>query len=100
MKFLSWLNILLTVAFLSACSGTGIEVPGFPTETALPQPIVNVTSVPSVDAALQAYLDAFKADDYNGMYAKLSKVSQDTLTLEDFAVRNRDALNTMSAGSF
>ena len=30
----------------------------------------------------------------------LSKVSQDAITLEDFAKRNRDALNTMSAGSF
>ena len=100
MKFLRWLNILFSLAFLSACSGTGVKVPGFPTETALPQPIVNVTSAPSADAALRAYLDAFKADDYNSMYARLSKVSQDTLLLEDFAVRNRDALNTMSAGSF
>jgi hypothetical protein len=99
MKFLHWLNILLVIAFLSACSGTGINVPGFPTETALPQPIVNVTSAPSVDTALQAYLDAFKADDYNTMYSLLSKVSQDANPLEAFAVRNRDALNEMSAGS-
>src|SRR6185503_523157 len=100
MKFLCWLNILLVIAFLSACSGTGIKVPGFPTETALPQPIVNVTSAPNVDTALQAYLDAFKTDDYNTMYSLLSKVSQDANPLEAFAVRNRDALNTMSAGSF
>jgi penicillin-binding protein 2 len=100
MKFLRWLNILLIPAFLSACSGTGINVPGFPTETARPQPIVTVNSVPSVDAALTAYLDAFKADDYNTMYSLLSKVSQDTNPLENFAVRNRDALNVMSAGSF
>ena len=53
-----------------------------------------------MDAALSAYLDAFKADDYNTMYAMLSKVSQDAITLEDFAKRNRDALNEMSAGSF
>jgi hypothetical protein len=45
-----------------------------------------------VDEALKAYLDAFKADDYNAMYAKLSKVSQDAITLEDFAFRNRDAI--------
>jgi penicillin-binding protein 2 len=53
-----------------------------------------------VDAALQAYLDAFKADDYNTMHSLLSKVSQDANPLEDFAKRNRDALNVMSAGSF
>ena len=34
------------------------------------------------------------------MYALLSKVSQDAITLEDFARRNRDALDNMSAGSF
>lgn len=101
MKFLRWLNILLTLTLLSACGGPGvIQVPGFPTETALPQPIVNVTSAPSVDSALQSYLDAFKADDYNTMHSLLSKVSQDTNTLEDFARRNRDSLNIMSASSF
>lgn len=100
MKFLRWFNILLLLVYLSACSGTAINLPGVPTETALPQPIVNVTSAPSVDTALRAYLDAFKADDYNTMHSLLSKVSQDANPLENFAVRNRDALNTMSAGSF
>ena len=100
MKFLRWLNILLILTFLSGCGGNGIEVPGFPTETPLPPPEVTVSSVPNVDTALRAYLDAFKADDYNTMYSLLSKVSQDANPLENFAVRNRDALNVMSAGSF
>lgn len=103
MKFLRWFNIIVILAFvISACSsssgGSGISL--FPTETPLPQPIVTVSSAPSADAALTTYLDAFKADDYNTMYSKLSKVSQDSITLEDFAKRNRDALNEMSAGSF
>ena len=78
MKFFRWLNILLIPAFLSACGSggiNGINVPGFPTETPLPQPIVNVTSAPNADAALRAYLDAFKADDYNTMHSLLSKPS-------------------------
>jgi penicillin-binding protein 2 len=100
MKFLRWLNLIVILTFLSACSAAGINVPGFPTETPLPQPIVNVTSAPSVDGALEAYLEAFKADDYNTMYGRISKVSQDSITLEDFAKRNKDALNEMSAGSF
>ena len=99
MRFFRWLNILLLLTFLSACSGAGMSPPGIPTDTAQPQPIVTINSVPSVDAALQAYLDAWKADDYNAMYARLSKVSQDANPLENFAVRNRDALNTMSAAS-
>jgi cell division protein FtsI/penicillin-binding protein 2 len=100
MKFFRWLHILVSLAFLSACSTGGIAGSIFPTDTPLPQPIVTISSAPNVDAALTAYLEAFKADDYNGMYAMLSKVSQDTNTLEDFARRNRDALNEMSAGSF
>jgi cell division protein FtsI/penicillin-binding protein 2 len=101
MKFLRWLNIVFLVV-LSACSssGGGIGVPFLSTDTPKPPPIVTVNSAPSVDAALSAYLDAFQADDYNRMYSLLSEVSQDAITLEDFALRNRDALNTMSAGSF
>jgi penicillin-binding protein 2 len=100
MKFLRWLNILLTLTFLSACGSGVIKVPGIPTETLLPQPIVTLNSVPDVDEALRAYLEALKADDYNTMHSLLSKVSQDANPLETFAVRNRDALNVMSAASF
>src|SRR5688572_21048384 len=99
MKFLRWLNVIVILTFLTSCSG-GSGIPIFPTETPLPQPIVTVVGAPDADAALRAYLDAFKADDYNTMYGLISKVSQDTITLEDFARRNRDALNEMSAGSF
>jgi penicillin-binding protein 2 len=102
MKFLRWLNIVILLTFLSACSpgGGGIALPGFSTETPLPQPIVTVNSAPSADAAMAVYLDAFKAEDYNKMYSLLSKAAQDSITLEDFARKNRDALNTMSASSF
>jgi penicillin-binding protein 2 len=100
MKLLRWLNIVVILTFLSACSPGGIAVPGFPTETSLPNPPVTIIPAPSVDGALEAYLEAFKADDYNTMYGRLSKVSQDAITLEDFAKRNKNALNEMSAGSF
>ena len=99
MKLFRWLNIIVILTFLSACSSTGFG-PVFPTDTPKPPPIVTIVSAPNVDAVLTAYLDAFKSDDYNTMYGLLSKVSQDSITLEDFALRNRDALNTMSAGSF
>ena len=100
MKVLRWLHIILILTFLSACSSTGIGGSIFPTDTPLPPPLVTVESAPNADAAMAAYLDAFKADNYNGMYAMLSKVSQDSISLEDFARRNRDSLNEMSAGSF
>src|SRR5512139_3625410 len=100
MKFLRWLNIVILLTFLSACSSSPLPLPTIPTNTSLPQPVVNVTPAPDVSATLAKYLEAFKADEYNTMYALLSKVSQDAITLEEFAKRNRDALNEMSAGSF
>jgi len=100
MKVLRWLHIILILTFLSACGPTGIGGSFFPTDTPLPPPPVTIESAPSTDAAMAAYLDAFKADNYNAMYGLISKVSQDAITLEDFARRNRDALNEMSAGSF
>lgn len=99
MKFFRWLQVVVLLSFLSACN-SNIPIPGLPTQTTLPQPIVTVSSAPNEGAALSAYLDALKVEDYNTMYGLLSKVSQDAVTLEDFAKRNRDALNEMSAGSF
>src|ERR1041385_4787121 len=102
MKFLRWLNILALLTFLSACSPGSVNVPFLPKETpaSLPTPHVEVSPAPDAGAALTAYLEAFKADKYNDMYAMLSKVSQDALSLDDFSKRNRDALNEMSAGPF
>jgi len=100
MKLFRWLNIIVILTYLSACSSTGIGGPIFPTNTSLPQPIVTIVPAPDPSPVLKAYLDAFKADNYNTMYGLLTKVSQDAITLEDFAKRNKDALNEMSAGSF
>jgi penicillin-binding protein 2 len=100
MKFLRWFNILVVLTLLSACTPGGIVASGPATATSLPTPQVHITSAPDVSAALNAYLDAFKAGDYNTMYGLLSKVTQDTITLEEFAKRNSNALNEMSAGSF
>src|SRR6266542_2786758 len=121
MKFLRWLNIttpalvrlkphgarvvpalygIVILTFLTACTPSGMGIPGFPTNTSLPQPIVTIVPAPNQDAAVAAYLDAFKADDYNTMYGLLSKASQDSITLQDFAKRNKEAIDEMSAGSF
>jgi len=100
MKYLRWLNIIVILTFLSACTSGGIDVPGVPTATLLPSPPVTIISAPNPEITLGNYLMAFKTDDYNNMYALLSKVSQDATPLEDFAKRNRDALDEMSAGSF
>ena len=99
MKLLRWLNLIAVFFFLTSCGPGGTSVLP-PTSTPLPPPLVTVASAPDPTPTLTAYLDAFKADDYNAMYGALSKVTLDSITLEDFAKRNRDSLNEMSAGSF
>ncbi len=109
MKLLRWFYILVILTLISACSTGAVKNPG--TAKTLTPPIVTIWPAGSVptssgdtaanpDATLTAYLDAFKAEDYNSMYGLLSKVSQDAITLEDFAKRNRDALSEMSASTF
>ncbi|MEW6285819.1 MAG: penicillin-binding transpeptidase domain-containing protein [Chloroflexota bacterium] len=101
MKFFRWIHLIVIMTFLSACGsgGSGL-IPAGATDTPLPPPAVTVISAPDPSLTLAAYLDAYKADDYNTMYSLVSKVTQDTLPLEEFARRNRDALNEMSAASF
>jgi penicillin-binding protein 2 len=100
MKLFRPIHLILIAAFVLAACSTNGGVSIFPTETSLPQPVVTINSAPDTGTALGAYLDAYKIDDYNTMYAMLSKPTQDSIPLDEFARRNRDALNVMSAGSF
>ena len=101
MKFFRWLNLIVIMTFLSACGSGGQGLlPASATDTPLPQPPVTIISAPDPNPVITTYLDAYKADDYNTMYNLVSKVTQDALPLDEFARRNRDALNQMSAGSF
>lgn len=72
----------------------------FPTPTSLPTPSVKITSAPDAQTPMQAYLEAFKTEDYEAMYAMLTQASRESISAEDFAARHRETLNTMSAGSF
>lgn len=55
-----------------------------PTQTPLSEPSVKITSVPDVKAAARAYLDGWKADDYEGMYQLLTSISKDAISQEKF----------------
>ncbi len=102
MKKFRWLNLIILLTLLAGCSSNpnGGIFPVFSTATPLPLPSVGITPAPDADAAMRAFLDALKNNDYAGMYAMLTKVSQDLITQDDFVKRYNDALNNMSAGSF
>ncbi|MBK7449426.1 MAG: hypothetical protein IPJ47_08345 [Anaerolineales bacterium] len=103
MKSLRWKQFVLTAFIIAGCtsSGTGGGMSAiFATDTPLPTAQVRVTPAPNAEAAVTAFFDALKTDDYEVMYAMLSQASRDAVTLEDFSKRWNDALNNMSAASF
>lgn len=99
MKFRSW--VLLLIIILAACTpppSTGPQPTGEVTAT-LRDPVVSTTGVPDVSVVAQAFLDAWKAEDYSQMYALLGPVSQDAITLEDFQQRYQDTAVNLSLKS-
>lgn len=90
---------LLFVILISACTPTPA---GTPTETVpaatvtLPEPQVNITRAPDVKEVAQKYLNYWAEEDYESMYAMLSRLSQDAFPYEDFLKRYQDTTNTMT----
>ncbi len=103
MKFRPW--ILLLVILLSACAPAATPQAEAPAATGtaaatLHPPVVNVTSVPDVRETAQAFLEAWKGEDYAGMYDLLGPVSKDAISLEDFQKRYQDTAVNLSMKSF
>jgi len=97
MKYRSFL--ILLAFLLAGC--TGLKIGHTPTPRPTPTPLptlrnpqVHTTPAPQVEATAQAFLEAWKAENYASMYGMLAKVSQDAITAEDFTKRYQDtALN-------
>ncbi len=82
---------LVAALILSACNGGNTEpVPTLTPTTGLPEPVINVESVPDVEQAAKAYLDLWKAEDYAAMYDRLSQLTKDAVSMEDFEQSHRD----------
>ena len=96
-RFISLL--LLLVVLVSACTSPAIETPTeiVPLVTAtLPDPQISTTRSPDVKQAAQSYLNLWAEEDYEGMYAMLSPLSQDAFPKEGFIKRHQDATNAMT----
>ncbi len=90
------LVLVLMALLLGACRPTA-EPPLNPSaQPSLGEPVVNVTSAPDARVAAEAFLAAWKAEDYAGMYAMLTRLSQDAMSEEAFSQRYRDVAATMS----
>jgi penicillin-binding protein 2 len=98
MKFLRWLNFLVLVTLLSACS-SGLGEGIFPPTPTLPSAQATIRPAPDAGAAINKYLGALQKDDFETMYGMLSQASQAAITFEDYSARWIDSLNNMSAST-
>ena len=89
-----WFNLVLILTLLVACSPQNGGTQNTP-----PPPQVDVTPAPSVESAMQAFMDAWMVEDFSSMYGMLTQASRDTIPLEDFSKRISNALNAMNVAS-
>jgi penicillin-binding protein 2 len=103
MKPVKLLKLLLMLIFLTGCGGGG---GGGTSTSSLPTAQVNVTHVPSADAALRTYLDTMSrtatgttslVEDYTKMYSLITQASRDAISQDDFVKHYTDDLNAMGA---
>ncbi|NLW73111.1 MAG: hypothetical protein GXY37_09545 [Chloroflexi bacterium] len=92
---LRFLMCALAVALLLGACGKGREpqtaAPSAPPEIALPTPMVDISEAPDVEAAAQAYLAFWKAEDYPSMYSMVSRLTRDAFDEETFTKKHLDA---------
>ncbi len=95
-KYLTILIILVTL--LSACSqNAAVTLTTEPTVTApLPTPNVSIDTGPDVEEAARQYLELWKSEDYQAMYALLSRLTKDAITPEDFEESHRDTAKNLT----
>jgi cell division protein FtsI/penicillin-binding protein 2 len=88
---------VLFLFMLSACSqptaSATMTVIVAPSPT-LPPPVVRTTSTPQAEVTAQAFLDAWKSEDYSGMYSLLSASSQKAVSEEEFTKAYTDVAAT------
>ncbi len=91
------LLILASLLFLVACTPSS-AVPTAP--AASPSSLIStptaLENAPDPKLTAQAYLDAWKSEDYTTMYTWLTPLSQDAFALDDFNALHRSLAVTMS----
>lgn len=82
---MSWFIIVLSL-LAAGCRGVATPVStGQPAPTpTLPGPVEGAGSLPDASAAARVFLDAWQADDYAAMYARLTSISKDIISLDEF----------------
>ncbi len=94
------INALLGfVIFLSSCTLNRNEALTVNTESPLPTPIVTTIHAPNPEIVVRDFLDAWKRQDYVGMYEFLSPQSRSRVAQEKFVLRYEELwMNIALAG--
>ncbi len=97
--------VILLVFITVGCSTAQPEATQTPTlepssevTQTLPQPGIRTTPVPDPSQSASDFLDAWKVDDYESMYAMLTPLSKDAITFESFEGRMRKILTEAAVG--
>lgn len=93
-RFFALLFSILILAGCGAPAEPSATLPSSPEPTAtLAEAQVQTTRVPDAQLAAKTYLDSWLAEDYESMYAMLTQLSRDAITLDDFTARYVNVIN-------
>lgn len=85
--------VLAAIFILTGCRSNAQVTPTITAEatpTPLPAPQIRTTQIPSAEGAARQFLELWKADDYEGMYAMLTESSREAITADEFIQHFRD----------
>lgn len=92
---------LLLVSLITACLPGRSTVSSTPTVLSnLPPPAVEITHAPDAKTAAQAFLSAWQGAQFEQMYAMLTPVTRDAVTLENFTNRYKETNNNLGLINF
>ena len=108
MKIPRWMVTIFLLALLVGCDRVTpspstlqeTEDVFLPTATPLPPtPLpLTATPIPDPEDTVRDYLEAWKNEDYQGMYAMLTGISKDAIVEEEFTERYRKVLSEAAVG--
>ena len=83
-------RVLFLAAAGMALGACGLLGGGGRATAILPTPVITTFPAPDPEVTAGQFLELWKAQDYEGMYAMLSPLSQDALPKDDFSQRYKD----------
>ena len=98
MKMSRLFGLIIITSLLAGCAGPQVNLPGV--QATLPPPLVRVTEAPDSRSAINGFLEAWKNDDYPGMYALISQESAALTDAETFVKRYQQSMNSLTLKEF